>query len=119
MYPPSLEGSSNSLLVEDQLREIKNIFSLMTCNETASYMLKIGSSHWWDMTKRAYDTEDNPLQGTKFKELFLEKYFPLVKNNEKEAEFIRLTQGNLSLVEYQRKFDELSRYAPKMVNIEE
>ena len=60
--------------------------------------------------------EDNPLQWTKFKELFLEKYFSLVKKNEKEVEFITLTQENLSLVEYERKFDELSRYAPKMVN---
>ncbi|KAF3433509.1 hypothetical protein FNV43_RR24611 [Rhamnella rubrinervis] len=40
-----------------------------------------------------------------FKELFLKKYFPFVKRNEKEADLILLTQGNLSLVEYERKFD--------------
>ncbi|KAF3455605.1 hypothetical protein FNV43_RR00239 [Rhamnella rubrinervis] len=41
------------------------------------------------------------------------------KREEKEAEFISLKQGNLSLVEYERKFDELSRYAPLLVDTEE
>ena len=52
------------------------------------------------------------MKWTRFKELILQKYFPLVKKNEKEAEFICLTQGNLSLVEYEKNFDELSKYAP-------
>ena len=51
--------------------------------------------------------------------MFLEKYFPRVKREKKEMEFISLKQGNLSLVEYERKFDELSRYAPHLVDIEE
>ncbi|KAF3434564.1 hypothetical protein FNV43_RR21649 [Rhamnella rubrinervis] len=33
-----------------------------------------------------------------------------VKLEEKEAEFLSLKQGNLSLVEYERRFDELSYY---------
>ena len=51
--------------------------------------------------------------------LFLEKYFPRVKREEKETEFISLKQGNLSLVEYERKFDKLSRYALHLVDTEE
>ncbi|KAF3453942.1 hypothetical protein FNV43_RR04383 [Rhamnella rubrinervis] len=54
----------------------------------------------------------------------LEKIFTLMdctesQKDEMEAEFLRLTQGNLSLVEHERKFDELSCYAPHLVNIEE
>ena len=36
-----------------------------------------------------------------------------------EEEFLQLTQGSLSLVEYERKFDELSRFAPHLVDTEE
>ncbi|KAF3443402.1 hypothetical protein FNV43_RR13084 [Rhamnella rubrinervis] len=68
---------------------------------------------------RTYNLEENPMLWNHFKELFLEKYFPIMKQDEKEAEFLRLTQGNLSLVEYKRKSDELSRYAPHLVNTEE
>ena len=34
------------------------------------------------------------------------------------AEFTRLQQGNLSLLEYVRQFDQLSRYAPDMIQTE-
>ncbi|KAF3448099.1 hypothetical protein FNV43_RR08809 [Rhamnella rubrinervis] len=37
---------------------------------------------------------------------------------EKEAEFLSLKHGNLSFVEYERKFDELSRYSPYLVDTE-
>ena len=71
------------------------------------------------MVKRAYHTEENPFDWTRFKELFLQKYFPLAKRDEKEAEFLQLTQGSLSLVEYERRFDELSRFTSHLVDIEE
>ncbi|KAF3432571.1 hypothetical protein FNV43_RR27311 [Rhamnella rubrinervis] len=71
------------------------------------------------MTKRAYHTEEHLLEWERFKELFLEKYFSLVKKNEKEAEFVKLTQGKLSLVEYERKFEELSCYTPHLIDTED
>ena len=36
----------------------------------------------------------------------------------KEAEFLHLKQGNLSFVEYERKFEELCRYAPREISNE-
>lgn len=63
------------------------------------------------MTKRAYHLEENPLEWDRFKELF-------IKKNEK-TKFIKLTQGKLSLVEYEKMFEELSRYAPYMNNTED
>ena len=37
---------------------------------------------------------------------------------QKEAEFIRIAQGTQSVYEYERKFAELSRFAPHMVDTE-
>ncbi|KAF3451307.1 hypothetical protein FNV43_RR07402 [Rhamnella rubrinervis] len=69
-----------------------------------------------DPKEEEEDPEEFPAN---FKELFLEKYFSIIKQDEKKAEFLCLTQGNFSLVEYERKFDELSHYVPHFVNTEE
>lgn len=39
-------------------------------------------------------------------------------NSEKEVELICLTQGMLTLIEYEIRFDELSRFAPHLVDTE-
>ncbi|KAF3434569.1 hypothetical protein FNV43_RR21654 [Rhamnella rubrinervis] len=54
-----------------------------------------------------------------FKTLFYAKVFRRVKREDKEAEFLSLKQENLSLVEYERKFNELSHYAPYLVDTKE
>ncbi|KAK4835620.1 hypothetical protein QYF36_012149 [Acer negundo] len=53
-----------------------------------------------------------------FKELFNQKYFPEELRNEKESEFLRLTQGSMSLVEYERKFEQCSRFALYLIDTE-
>ncbi|KAF1867845.1 hypothetical protein Lal_00018386 [Lupinus albus] len=47
-----------------------------------------------------------------FKEKFLQIYFPADLKREKEMEFLRLEQGNLSVGEYAAKFEELARFCP-------
>lgn len=59
------------------------------------------------------------MEWTQFKDLFLNKYFLLVKRYEKETEFVRLLQGNMTLAEYERKFDKLARYALHLVDTKE
>ena len=61
-------------------------------------------------------TAENPLTWTRFKELFNDKYFPLSMQNAKEVEFLHLKQGNLSRIEYERKFEELYMYAPRKIS---
>ncbi|KAJ4717071.1 Retrotransposon protein, putative, Ty3-gypsy subclass [Melia azedarach] len=104
LQPPFFEGSINPLVAEEWVRELEKIFRLIDCTDQqkvtcATYMLKRSASHW-------------------FKELFNEKYFPQSLRDDKEAEFIQLTQGSKSLIEYERKFEELSRFAPHLVDTE-
>ena len=47
-----------------------------------------------------------------FKRVFLGKYFPEDVRNMKEMEFLELEQGNMIVVEYAAKFEELVRYFP-------
>ena len=46
---------------------------------------------------------------------FNSKYYSQIVINSKVVEFTRLQQGNLSVLEYVRQFDQLSRYAPDMI----
>ncbi|TXG69944.1 hypothetical protein EZV62_004879 [Acer yangbiense] len=79
LHPPSFEGTTNPLDAEEWLRELEKGFTFINC------------------------TDDQKV-ACAFKELFNQKYFPEELRNEKESEFLRLTQGFMSLVEYERKF---------------
>jgi len=49
---------------------------------------------------------------TRLKELMDRQYYPKDVQRIKEREFLSLKQGNLSVVEYACKFNELSRFVP-------
>ncbi|XP_020225177.1 uncharacterized protein LOC109807060 [Cajanus cajan] len=51
-----------------------------------------------------------------FKKVFLEKYFPDSARYAKEAEFLRLQQGNMSVQEYVVKFEHLARYYSQTIS---
>ncbi|KAF3455727.1 hypothetical protein FNV43_RR00369 [Rhamnella rubrinervis] len=76
-----------------------------------------GASYWWVMIKRAYCVDESPMLRA-FKTLLYVNYFFRVKREEKEIEFLSLKQRNLSMVEYERKFDENSYYTPYLVDLE-
>jgi len=46
-----------------------------------------------------------------FKQLILEKYLSLSYKVWKEQEFLQLKQGNMSVTEFSKKFEELSYYS--------
>lgn len=53
----------------------------------------------------------NQMTWNAFKELSLNNYIPIGVMRAKEVEFINLKWGSMTLVEYERKFEELSHYA--------
>ena len=67
--------------------------------------------HWW----RSYRGTINihALTWEEFKEAFLERFFPTVMREMKAEEFLALKQESMSVQEYERKFAELSRFAPQ------
>ncbi|XP_024017741.1 uncharacterized protein LOC112090514 [Morus notabilis] len=50
--------------------------------------------------------------------LFNEQYFPQSYREEKALEFMSLLQGDMSIREYEAKFNDLSRFAPSLVESE-
>ncbi|XP_043699911.1 uncharacterized protein LOC122650574 [Telopea speciosissima] len=64
-------------------------------------------------------SSDRKITWDGFKVAFDDKYFPPCVKQKKIFEFMHLTQGNQTVMMYERKFEELSRYAPHMVSTKE
>ncbi|XP_043687612.1 uncharacterized protein LOC122638830 [Telopea speciosissima] len=117
LCPLAFKGTSaNPIVAEGWLRELEKNFELLQCSDEqkvacATYMLQGEADLWWQTTKRVLEG----VTWAQFLELFREKYFPITVQRAKAAEFIKLQQGSMTVIEYEKKFEELSRYAPHLV----
>ncbi|KAL8514640.1 hypothetical protein ACS0TY_013648 [Phlomoides rotata] len=124
LQPPKLNGKEGPLGTEEWLAGLERIFRHMVLTDAqkiscAQFQLTEDAAQWWESHERTLDTEVmHALLWEDFKEAVMERYFPQVLRDQKEQEFVTLQQGNLSVTEYERKFNQLSRYAPHLVEID-
>ena len=81
-----------------------------------TYMLINKADFWWESMKRVYNT--NVTTWEEFERLFLDKYFGEVAKHAKMMEFEHLIQGTMSILEYESRFSELSRFVMEMISEE-
>ncbi|KAL8121526.1 hypothetical protein AgCh_018308 [Apium graveolens] len=117
--PSEFKGSLEPIEVNVWLKEIEKAFALVNVKEEqkvefASYYLKNEATYWWEMVKTLEGTY--VITWERFKELFLEKYFPQFVQDQMELKFLKLKQGTMSVVDYESKFEEFSRYVPSYVD---
>ena len=79
----------------------------------AVYMLTKDARYQWDVVKKTNDVQN--MTWTRFREVFHKKYFGTVVQNNMANEFINLRKDKLTIVDYVRKFDQLSRFAPDIM----
>ncbi|XP_024025041.1 uncharacterized protein LOC112092646 [Morus notabilis] len=84
--------------------------------EFAVYKMVGLANTWWKQVKRIIDVTG--LTWEQFETLFNEQYFPQSYREEKALEFMSLLQGDMSIREYESKFNDLSRFAPSLVESE-
>ncbi|VFQ95770.1 unnamed protein product [Cuscuta campestris] len=70
---------------------------------------------WLERWKRAGANIPEPVPWATFDELFCEEYVPEHFMEEKRDEFMKFTQGELTLPEYRQKFDELAEFGRDLV----
>ena len=118
LKPPVFLGGVDPKIAENWLRTLERMFihgripeiEKVTC---AAFMLRDDASYWWDSMVSVHDAAT--MTWDQFRELFEAKYFTAAAHAAKKKEFINLKQGDMSVEEYIRKFEELSRYAPHLV----
>ncbi|XP_062103472.1 uncharacterized protein LOC133814542 [Humulus lupulus] len=97
---------------------IENILNMMRVqgNERvlcASYMLRSDASLWWEVVQQAHNV--NTIYWAGLKQVFNERYYNSTVLPAKTDDFMRLVQGNLSVIDYAQKFDRLAKFAPNLV----
>nr|XP_027192723.1 uncharacterized protein LOC113787766 [Cicer arietinum] len=100
------EGSRRNLAPED-----------MPCTNRqkvafAAHLLKGGAEYWWMSAKTYLQTQGTHMNWEQFEVAYLDKYYPKIARRQKELEFVHLQQGDMSIVEYVAKFEELARFSP-------
>ncbi|MQM12550.1 hypothetical protein Taro_045469 [Colocasia esculenta] len=121
MSPPSFKGESDPLLAESWMRVIKKIFRAIRSAEDdkvtlATYMLQERADVWWSsLLHTRFEDGAVEISWDEFVRLFRAKFVPEHIQDKMEQEFLSLTQGSMTVLEYEAKFAELSKYAPHIV----
>ncbi|GAB2254185.1 hypothetical protein Droror1_Dr00021994 [Drosera rotundifolia] len=118
--PSRNDGKSDPLEFENWVNDTDKLFDAVGCPEElkvgiAAYILIGQVDLWWGMIKNNLDPD---FEWEGFKELFQEKFYPTSLQQQKEEEFLSLKLGRMSIIEYAAKFNQLSRFAPYLVNDE-
>ncbi|XP_043716275.1 uncharacterized protein LOC122664498 [Telopea speciosissima] len=97
---------------------MERIFEVLRCTDEdkircAAFQFRGEADSWWQSTKDNFrQLYPKPTWG-QFTETFLGNYFPQSFCDQKEIEFMSLTQGPKLVLEYQQIFEELFYFAPK------
>ena len=95
------------------------MFEVLPCNDEqkvffATFTFEGDALVWWRLKKSL-----EPLWlWPRFLEVFNEEYFPEIIRDQNTTEFLSLTQGKMTVVQYNAKFTELSRYVTHVVSSE-
>ena len=79
-------------------------------------MLEGEAEYRWRGAKSFLESSGTKITWEVFLTTFFDKYFPDSVKNEKEAEFIQLKQGSMTIGQYVAKFDELSKFSSYLKN---
>ena len=104
------------------MQRLENLFEITEFPDRykvalATYQFEGEVEHWWG-TVKPREGED-PTTWERLKELTDNWYCPRDVRRMKEREFLSLKQGNLSVMEYASKLNELSCFAQHQINTEE
>ncbi|VFQ86370.1 unnamed protein product [Cuscuta campestris] len=80
--------------------------------ELAVQLLRKGAYEWW---KRASENAPEPLTWAYFDSSFQKEYIPPRFREGKRAEFVALSQGDMTLPEFQQRFDHLAQFEGTLV----
>ncbi|XP_042059597.1 uncharacterized protein LOC121804122 [Salvia splendens] len=119
--PPIFDGIGEPAKAETWICALERIINVLMCNnEERMTCVTYGSADiWWD-TKMKTTPRDQVGRMTweNFKEEIYIKYVSTSYRKAKAAEFYNLTQGRMSVTEYDRTLCDITQYAPEQVDTE-
>ena len=101
-------GEEDAEVVRHWLREVERVISQMQV-ECVTQLLIESAHSWWETIREKRSGE--VLRWRDFREEFEESYYSWEHRREKEQEFLDLRQGDLTVLEYERTFQDLVAFA--------
>ena len=119
--PPTFKGSLNPLDADRWIRRVTKVFDGLGVAEDfkvglATYLFDGEANHLWESVKIRRDI--SALTYEEFDQIFQDKYFSKSVRDKMKGDFLALQQGSTNVVEYERRFTELSRYAMEFISTE-
>ncbi|XP_040996074.1 uncharacterized protein LOC121242247 [Juglans microcarpa x Juglans regia] len=126
-HPPTFDGRSNAMDADSWIERLEQIFEALFCTDDqkviyAAYNLIDLANNWWKSTRTLLQNELGegvPITWERFKEVFLDRFFPQSLRESRARQFIDLTQGTMTVEQVTTKFTELSHYANYLIPDEE
>ncbi|XP_047953094.1 uncharacterized protein LOC125198889 [Salvia hispanica] len=120
--PPMFDGLGEPDKAESWIRAIERIFSILGCNDRermscVTHQLTDAADFWWDTRVKTLRREQvKAMTWEAFKAKLYNKYVPKSYRKAKASEFFNLTQGRMTVTEYDRALNSMTRYAPDQVD---
>ncbi|KAL3728725.1 hypothetical protein ACJRO7_033329 [Eucalyptus globulus] len=120
LKPPKFCGMESPEEAEHWIDGIEQIFQLLDCNDVekivlAKYQLKGNAKFWWRASRDTIFPPGTGVNWDEFVRAFNMKHFSNCAKDKKIIEFVQLEQRELTMDQYEAKFSELSRYAPRLI----
>lgn len=122
--PPTFSGDNNAMVASNWFENMEMILKRIGCPmenrvSLATYQLRDDAGRWRSALERKYKSHPEDLTWAVFKTEFEERYYPKHVRAEKKVELRKLKQFDMTIVEYETKFTELSHFAPELISTEE
>lgn len=114
-------GEEDAEVAGHWLRKVERVIDQMQVPEETrvdcvTQLLTESAHSWWETIRERRAGED--LRWGNFREEFEERYYSWQHRKEKEQEFLDLKQGNMTVLEYERRFQDLSIFATTHLSTE-
>ena len=115
-------GTTDPLVAETWFKRTERILNQMYCTPEERYdyatsLLQGAAWSWWETVPNSQVYPPVLTYGDFVRE-FKNNYAPDIFKDEKRKEFLNLKQGNMSVAEYEIKFNQLSAYALNLIATE-
>ncbi|XP_043710396.1 uncharacterized protein LOC122659339 [Telopea speciosissima] len=117
-HPPTFyKLIHDSMFLVTWIRDLERIFEVLPCSDLekircATFQFRGDVDVWWHSSKDHFWVKYPNATWAQFKATFLENYFPRDFQEKKEIEFMNLSQGSKSVLDYQQLCEEYFYFSP-------
>ncbi|XP_047949030.1 uncharacterized protein LOC125194856 [Salvia hispanica] len=119
------DGLGEPAKAESCIRAIERIFAILGCNDRermscVTHQLTEAADFWWDTRMKTMPRDQvEGMTWEGFKTEIYNKYVLKSYRKAKASEFYNLIQGRMTVTEYDRALNSMTRYAPDQVDTDE